>query len=208
MIDLTTLIAYVAVVLGFVFIPGPATLLTAARATSSGTRVGIATGAGIAVGDVVHTYMAIVGISAIIATSAALFSIVKYIGAAYLIYLGIRAIIEKTPAYPAAGALAIPATKAFRQAVLTEVLNPKTALFFLAFLPQFVRPENGSVMLQLATLGVIFVLLGLVSTVVFAVGAGGLGAFLRRSPTVLRWQGKAVGGIYCALGIRLALQQR
>ncbi|MER8449557.1 LysE family translocator [Mesorhizobium sp. M0166] len=208
MIDLTTLIAYVAVVLGFVFIPGPATLLTVARATSSGTRVGIATGAGIAVGDVVHTFMAIVGISAIIATSAALFSIVKYIGAAYLIYLGIRAIIEKTPAYPAAGELAIPATKAFRQAVLTEVLNPKTALFFLAFLPQFVRPENGSVMLQLATLGVIFVLLGLVSTVVFAVGAGGLGAFLRRSPTVLRWQGKAVGGIYCALGIRLALQQR
>lgn len=117
MIDLATLIAYVAVVLGFVFIPGPATLLTVARATSSGTRVGIATGAGIAAGDVVHTFMAIVGISAIIATSAALFSIVKYIGAAYLIYLGIRAIIEKTPAYPAAGALAIPATKAFRQAV-------------------------------------------------------------------------------------------
>ncbi|MER8379638.1 LysE family translocator [Mesorhizobium sp. M0189] len=208
MIDLATLIAYVAVVLGFVFIPGPATLLTVARATSSGTRVGIATGAGIAAGDVVHTFMAIVGISAIIATSAALFSIVKYIGAAYLIYLGIRAIIEKTPAYPAAGALAIPATKAFRQAVLTEVLNPKTALFFLAFLPQFVRPENGSVMLQLATLGVIFVLLGLISTLVFAVGAGGLGAFLRRNPTVLRWQGKAVGGIYCALGIRPALQQR
>ncbi|MER9974092.1 LysE family translocator [Mesorhizobium sp. M0085] len=208
MIDLATLIAYVAVVLGFVFIPGPATLLTVARATSSGTRVGIATGAGIAAGDVVHTFMAIVGISAIIATSAALFSIVKYIGAAYLIYLGIRAIIEKTPAYPAAGAVAIPASKAFRQAVLTEVLNPKTALFFLAFLPQFVRPENGSVMLQLAILGVIFVLLGLVSTVVFAVGAGGLGAFLRRNPTVLRWQGKAVGGIYCALGIRLALQQR
>ncbi|MER9626625.1 MULTISPECIES: LysE family translocator [unclassified Mesorhizobium] len=208
MIDLATLIAYVAVVLGFVFIPGPATLLTVARATSSGTRVGIATGAGIAAGDVVHTFMAIVGISAIIATSAALFSIVKYIGAAYLIYLGIRAIIEKTPAYPAAGALAIPAAKAFRQAVLTEVLNPKTALFFLAFLPQFVRPENGSVMLQLAILGVIFVLLGLVSTVVFAVAAGGLGAFLRRNPTVLRWQGKAVGGIYCALGIRLALQQR
>ncbi|MER9679246.1 LysE family translocator [Mesorhizobium sp. M0184] len=208
MIDLATLIAYVAVVLGFVFIPGPATLLTVARATSSGTRVGIATGAGIAAGDVVHTFMAIVGISAIIATSAALFSIVKYIGAAYLIYLGIRAIIEKTPAYPAASALAIPAAKAFRQAVLTEVLNPKTALFFLAFLPQFVRPENGSVMLQLAILGVIFVLLGLVSTVVFAVGAGGLGAFMRRNPTVLRWQGKAVGGIYCALGIRLALQQR
>ena len=208
MIDLSTLMAYVAVVLGFVFIPGPATLLTVARATSSGTRVGIATGAGVAAGDVFHTVMAMVGISAIIATSATLFSIVKYIGAAYLVYLGIRAIIERTPANPAAGALAISAGKAFRQAVLTEVLNPKTALFFLAFLPQFVRPENGSVMLQLMTLGIIFVLLGLFSTVVFAVSAGRLGTFLRRNPSVVKWQGKVVGGIYCALGIRLALQQR
>lgn len=208
MIDLATLTTYVAVVLGFVFIPGPATLLTVARATSSGTRVGIATGAGIAAGDVFHTFMAMVGISAIVATSAMLFSIIKYIGAAYLVYLGIRAIIEKTPTDPAAGALAIPAGKAFRQAVLTEMLNPKTALFFLAFLPQFVRPENGSVMFQLATLGVIFVLLGLFSTVVFAMGASGLGIFLRGNPAVQKWQGKVVGGIYCALGVRLALQQR
>lgn len=208
MIDLSTLIAYIAVVLGFVFIPGPATLLTIARATSSGTKVGIATGAGIAAGDMFHTVMAMVGISAIIATSATLFSIVKYIGAAYLVYLGIRAIIEKTPADPTAGALAIPAGKAFQQAVLTEVLNPKTALFFLAFLPQFVRPENGSVILQLAVLGIVFVALGLFSTVVFAVSAGRLGSFLRRNPTVLKWQGKVVGGIYCALGVRLALQQR
>ncbi|WP_296741631.1 LysE family translocator [Mesorhizobium sp.] len=208
MIDLSTLIAYIAIVLGFVFIPGPATLLTIARATSSGTRVGIATGTGIAAGDVFHTVMAMIGISAIIATSATLFSIVKYIGAAYLVYLGIRAIIEKAPANPAAGAPAISPRKAFRQAVLTEVLNPKTTLFFLAFLPQFVRPQNGSVMLQFMTFGVIFVLLGLFSTIVFAVSAGGLGKFLRRNPSVVKWQGKVVGGIYCALGVRLVLQQR
>lgn len=208
MIDLATLATYVAIVLGFVFIPGPATLLTVARATSSGTRVGIATGAGVAAGDVVHTAMAIFGISAIIATSAMLFSITKYIGAAYLVYLGIRAILEKAPADLAGKALAVPAGKAFRQAILTEVLNPKTALFFLAFLPQFVRPENGSVVLQLTILGAVFVLLGLFSTVVFAVSAGGLGSFLRRNPAVLKWQGKVVGSIYCALGLRLALQQR
>ncbi|ANT48877.1 LysE family translocator [Mesorhizobium amorphae] len=207
MIDLATLATYVAVVLGFVFIPGPATLLTVARATSSGTKVGIATGAGIAAGDVVHTFMAIIGISAVIATSAMLFSIIKYIGAAYLVYLGIRAILEKAPANPA-GSLPISAGKAFRQAIVTEVLNPKTALFFLAFLPQFVHPDNGWVVLQLMVLGAVFVLLGLFSTVVFAVSAGGLGRFLRRNPAVLRWQGKVVGGIYCALGLRLALQQR
>lgn len=208
MIDTTTMIAYVMIVLGFVFIPGPATLLTVARATSSGAKVGIATGAGIAAGDVVHTVMAIVGVSAIIATSAILFSIIKYAGAAYLIYLGIRAILEKAPLDLTRGKQPITAGKAFHQAIIAEVLNPKTALFFLAFLPQFVKPENGSVVLQLSVLGAVFVLLGLLSTMVFALGAGGLGTFLRRHPAVLKWQGKVVGGIYCALGVRLALQER
>jgi threonine/homoserine/homoserine lactone efflux protein len=208
MIDKATLITYVAIVMGFVFIPGPATILTIARATSSGTKVGIATGAGIAAGDIIHTVMAIVGISAIIAASALLFSIIKYLGAAYLVYLGIRAILEKKPAGFGAGLLPVTVAQAFRQAVLAEVLNPKTALFFLAFLPQFVRPESGSVPLQLCVLGILFVVLGLVSTVVFAVGAGGLGRFLRRHPALLRWQGKVVGGIYCALGVRLAMQER
>jgi threonine/homoserine/homoserine lactone efflux protein len=208
MIDLTTLMTYVAIVLGFVFIPGPATLLTVARATSSGTRVGIATGAGIAAGDVIHTVMSIVGISAVIAASALLFRVIKYLGAAYLVYLGIRAMLEKKPAELGTGALPITAAHAFRQAVLAEVLNPKTALFFLAFLPQFVRPEDGSVAVQLLILGVVFVFLGFVSTIVFAVSAGGLGNVLRRHPAVLKWQGRVVGGIYCAIGVRLALQER
>lgn len=209
MIDWTTLITYIAIVLGFVFIPGPATLLTVARATSSGTKVGIATGAGIAAGDVIHTFMAIIGISAIIAASATLFTIVKYLGAAYLFYLGVQAFLAKTSSNPtAARALPITSQKAFRQAILAEVLNPKTALFFLAFLPQFVRPENGAVALQLAVLGIIFVLLGLLSCVIFAITSGSLGSFLRRHPIVLRWQGKVVGSIYCALGVRLAFQER
>lgn len=208
MIDQATLITYLAILLGFVFIPGPAVLLTLARATSSGTRVGIATGLGIAVGDLIHTALAVLGISAIIAASAVLFSVVKYLGAAYLVYLGVRAILEKAPITGGVPALSITAGQALRQATVAEVLNPKSAMFFLAFLPQFVQPENGSVWLQLTVLGVLFVLMGLFATVVFAVGAGGVGRFLRRNPSVLRWQGKVVGGIYCALGVRLALQER
>ncbi|WP_048644850.1 LysE family translocator [Nitratireductor soli] len=208
MIDQATLITYMVIVLGFVFIPGPATLLTVARATTSGARVGIATGAGITAGDIIHTIFAVVGISAIIATSAVLFSIVKYLGAAYLVYLGIKAILEKAPSSLGQGRTPITALQAFRQAILAEVLNPKTALFFLAFLPQFVRPENGYVLAQLTILGVLFAFIGFFSTIVFAVSAGGLGNFLRRNPAVLRWQGKVVGSIYCALGIRLALQER
>jgi threonine/homoserine/homoserine lactone efflux protein len=208
MVDPVALTAYVLIVLGFVFIPGPATLLTVARATTSGTRVGIATGAGLAAGDVIHTIMAVIGISAIIATSAVLFSIVKYLGAGYLIYLGVRAFIEKSPSFGSDGALPITAAQAFRQAIVAEVLNHKTALFFLAFLPQFVDPQNGSVALQLTILGLLYVFIGLFATVIFAVSAGSLGAYLRRNPSVLKWQGKVVGSIYCALGLRLAFQER
>ena len=208
MIDQAVLITYSLIVLGFVFIPGPATLLTVARATTSGTKVGIATDAGITTGDIIHTIMAVVGISAVIATSATLFSIVKYLGAAYLVYLGIKAIFEKAPVDLGQGRVPITAPQAFRQAILAEILNPKTALFFLAFLPQFVAPENGHVVAQLTILGVLFALIGFISTIVYSVAAGGLGNFLRRNPVVLKWQGKVVGGIYCALGARLALQER
>jgi threonine/homoserine/homoserine lactone efflux protein len=164
--------------------------------------------AGIKAGDFLHTIMAVVGISAIIAASATLFTIVKYLGAAYLVYLGLKAFFERTSVDLGQGRVPISAPQAFRQAILAEVLNPKTALFFLAFLPQFVAPEKGFVVIQLTILGVVFALIGFFSTIVFAVAAGGLRNFLRRNPAVLKWQGKVVGSIYCALGIRLALQER
>ena len=208
MIEPAVLLTYSLIVLGFVFIPGPATLLTVARATTSGTKVGIATGAGITAGDFLHTIMAVVGISAIIAASATLVSIVKYVGAAYLVYLGLRAIFEKTALDLGQGRAPITAPRAFKQAVLAEVLNPKTALFFLAFLPQFVDPAKGYVVAQLTILGAVFALIGFLSTLVYSVAAGGMGIYLRRNPAVLKWQGKVVGGIYCALGARLALQER
>jgi len=208
MIDHTTLITYLAILTGFVFIPGPAVLLTLARAASAGTRVGIATGLGIAVGDLVHTAVAVLGLSTILAASALLFNVIKYLGAGYLILLGIKAMLARTDRLAIEGASALPAGKALRQAIIAEILNPKSALFFLAFLPQFVRPENGTVSAQLAVLGVLFVIMGVVSTMVFAIGAGGIGGFLRRHPAVVRWQGKVVGAIYCAVGIRLALQER
>ena len=207
-IDQATLITYLAILLGFVLVPGPAVLLTLARASTSGTRTGVATALGIAAGDILHTLMAVVGISAVIMASAFLFSVVKYLGAAYLVYLGLRAILEKVDVDRPAATVRLSPKAAFRQAVLAEVLNPKSALFFLAFLPQFVQPENGSVSLQLIVLGVLFVLMGLLSTLVVAVSAGSVGNFLRRNPLVLRWQGKVVGCIYCALGVRLALQEK
>lgn len=208
MIEPTVLITYIAVAIGFVFLPGPAILLTLTRAASSGARAGIATGAGIAVGDMIHTMMAVIGISALIAASAMLFSAIKYIGAAYLVYLGIGVLLTKSAISLPSAAASISTGAAFRQAVLVETLNPKTALFFLALLPQFVQPENGSAMAQLAILGTLYVALGFGATAVVALCAGALGNVLRRSPKVLKWQSKTVGSIYCALGVRLALQER
>ncbi|WP_072622548.1 LysE family translocator [Spirulina major] len=208
MIDQATLFTYLVILLGFVFIPGPAVLLTLARSTSSGVRVGLATGLGIAVGDVLHTVLAVVGVSAVILTSALIFSVVKYLGAAYLIYLGIKAIGTKIDPKLPITTNTLDAKTAFRQAVFLEVLNPKSAMFFLAFLPQFVNPENGFIAVQLLTLGLLFVLMGLFSTATVAFSAGHVGTFLRRNPVVMRWQNKTVGGIYCGLGIRLALQEQ
>jgi len=141
MIDQSTLFTYLAILVGFVFIPGPAVLLTLARASSSGARAGIATGLGIAVGDIIHTVLAIVGISAIVMTSAFLFSFVKYMGAAYLVYLGIRAILEKVEYSPSSLTVLIAPSVAFRQAVLAEVLNPKSALFFWRFFLSLSNPK-------------------------------------------------------------------
>ena len=208
MLDPTLLVTYVLVVIGLFLVPGPAVLLTLACSISGGRRVGIATGLGIATGDLAHTLMAAIGLSALLATSALAFEIVKYLGVAYLLYLGVVSFFERN------GSLGIPATqrvdppRAFRQAVLTEMLNPKTALFFLSFLPQFVRPEHGSAILQLVLLGLIFVVLSAAYTSLIAMGARRFARWLERHPAVGRWQGKVVGSIYLALGLRLALQER
>ena len=183
-------------------------MLTLARASTSGKRIGIATRLGIATGDLVHTILAVVGISAVILTSAVVFGLIKYVGAAYLFYLGLRAIFERTEARLPTSTTGMTFVVALRQGILIETLNAKSALFFLAFLPQFVDPERGAVGLRLMTLGVLFVLMGLFSTVIVALSARALNGFLRSNPAVLRVQAKLVGGIYCALGLRLALQER
>jgi threonine/homoserine/homoserine lactone efflux protein len=208
MIDPASLLTYLLVVLGLFLIPGPAVLLVLARATSGGRRVGVATGLGIAFGDLIHTAMASVGLSAVLMTSALAFSLVKFAGAGYLIFLGIRALIEKGDALHLPSARRIDAPRAFRQAVLAEVLNPKTALFFLAFLPQFVRPHQGAAVLQFAQLGLIFVVMSAVYASSIALVAGHVSGWLRRHSGLGRWQGRVVGSIYIALGIRLALQRR
>ena len=206
--ELSTLFTYVVVLIGFVFFPGPSILLTLTRSSTSGLRVGVATSLGIALGDLFHTVMAVVGISAILLTSAQAFTIIKLLGAGYLIYIGLRSLFEGRLGMTPENAIPITVRQAFRQACFAEMLNPKSAMFFLAFLPQFVDPALGQIVMQLMVLGLLFVLMGTIATLIVAFAAGHVGNILRRNPGIQRWQSKVVGSIYCALGVRLAFQER
>jgi threonine/homoserine/homoserine lactone efflux protein len=207
-IELPVLFSFVLVVLALFLIPGPAVLMTLARAASGGRRIGVLTGLGIACGDLMHALLATFGLSAVLMTSATAFAVVKYAGVAYLVYLGLKAIFEKTGELNLPNARKVDGWTAFRQGALTEMLNPKTALFFLAFLPQFVHQEQGSVTLQLAELGVLFALLSAVYSSLVAMAGSALGGWIGRNRGIGRWQGKVVGTIYLGLGAKLALQER
>ena len=206
--ELSTLSTFVAVVLGLFLIPGPAVLLVLTRTVQGGRKTGIMTGLGIASGDFVHTMCAAVGLSALLMTSALAFNVVKIVGAAYLVYLGIRALLEKPgdPSLPKVPA--VTPARAFVQAIPAELLNPKTALFFLAFLPQFVRPEQGSTFMQFLMLGLIFVALSAMYTTLLVVSIRPLGRIVKRLTWLNRWQGKIIGSIFISLGLKVAKQHR
>ena len=208
MFTFATLSAFIVIVLGLFLIPGPAVLLIATRTAQSGRKVGIMTGLGIATGDLVHTLCAAAGLSAILMTSALAFNMVKYAGVAYLVYLGIRAILEKPSDTQMPKVAPVTNGNAYRQAIVVEVLNPKTALFFLAFLPQFVQPAQGSTIVQFLILGLIFVLMSVIYTTFFAVSIGVLGQFVKRMSWMNRWSGKIVGAVYIGIGLKVAMQSR
>lgn len=208
MFTLTALGTFVAIVLGLFLIPGPAVLLIVSRTAQSGRKAGVMAGLGIATGDLIHTLFAAVGLSAILMTSALAFNFVKFAGVAYLLYLGIRAILEK-PADPQLPKVS-PVTNltSYSQAILIEVLNPKTALFFLSFLPQFVHPEQDPSFYQFLVLGLIFVLLSAIYTTIIAMSVRLLGRLVKRISWIGRWSGKIVGAIYIGLGLKVAFQSR
>jgi threonine/homoserine/homoserine lactone efflux protein len=214
LIDSVTLATFVVVVLGLFVVPGPAVLLVLTRTAQGGRRIGIATGAGIACGDLVHTLLAAVGLSALLMTSSLAFSVVKLCGAAYLLWLGMRALLEK-PAAPHAQVARTPsaasspsASRAFWQAVPAELLNPKTALFFLAFMPQFVHADRGHALAQFLILGLVFAAMSLAWSTGLVFAARPLGRLASRLAWLQRWKGKLIGAIFVSLGVRVAFQQQ
>lgn len=186
--------------------PGPDILYVLARGLSQGRKAGLCAAAGFNLGVIVHTLFAAFGLSAILAASATAFMVIKLAGAAYLIYLGVKMLRSASTAAVIGGdRRAIPAATIFRQSIIANVLNPKVALFFLAFLPQFTNPERGSVAVQMLILGVVFMLVSFAVFSAVAMFCGVVGNRLRTNPRVERRLNLGAGGVLVGLGLWLAL---
>ena len=188
--------------------PGQDTFYILGSSIARGRRIGIASALGICSGCIVHTFAAAAGLSAILAASSAAFVAVKLAGAAYLIYLGIRYLRTRDDGLPAAGPVSPDAWKAFRQGVLTNVLNPKVALFFLAFLPQFIDPESTTKIAAFVALGLTFIASGTAWCLFLAVAAASVRRFFIGHPRAFTRLSQAAGALFVGLGVRLALSER
>jgi threonine/homoserine/homoserine lactone efflux protein len=203
--DPTNLGLFVLAALVLLLTPGPAVLYIVARSIDQGRRAGLVSMLGVHAGTLVHVAAAAAGLSAVLAASATAFSAVKLLGAAYLVYLGLRKILERPG--PAAGTASRPPRlgRAFVDGVVVNVLNPKTALFFLAFLPQFVDVSRGHVGAQILGLGMLFVALGLVTDGGYALTAGTAAEWLRARPRFLASERWISGVMYIGLGLAAVL---
>jgi RhtB (resistance to homoserine/threonine) family protein len=185
--------------------PGPDTVYILGRSIAQGREAGMASALGITLGSIFHTCAAALGLSAILATSAVAFSTIKLLGGAYLVFLGIKMILDRRKQ------LSLPSNfrrrttmAAFRQGILTNILNPKVALFFLAFLPQFIDPASNMKIAAFIVLGLSFVTTGTIWCLILAWFASVLSERLRRSETISQWLNRTAGALFVFLGIRLA----
>ena len=206
--DVTTYGLFVAASLALTLVPGPAVLYIVARSVEGGRPAGLASVLGIGAGGLVHVLFAAAGLSAVLASSSAAFAIVKWLGVAYLIYLGISRFLAPDEERATVELKREPLRRVFSQGVVVNVLNPKTALFFLAFLPQFVDPSGGSAAAQVALLGTTFVAIALLTDGLYALLSGTAADWLRRrneSPRFRRAGRYASGSVYVALGLATAV---
>ena len=193
---------FIAAALALLLVPGPAVLFIVARSVEQGRLAGFVSDLGIHSATLVHVTAAALGLSAILASSALAFSVVKYAGAAYLIWLGLKRIFGRAES-PSEG-IAGPAHgtwRLFRDGFVVNLLNPKTALFFLAFLPQFVDVSRGHVAMQIAVLGLLFTGLGFITDGCYALAAGTAGNFLKRSRAWLGFERYVSGVVFIGLGL-------
>ena len=202
--DPATLGVFVVACVALLVVPGPAVLYIVARSIDQGRTAGLVSVLGVHLGSLVHIAAAAVGLSSLLVSSALAFNVVKYAGAGYLIFLGLRALLAREEPQDVE-VRAAPLRSLLTQGAVVNILNPKTALFFLAFLPQFVDPDGGAVAFQIAFLGLVFVGLGLVSDSLYALLAGTAGNWFRASRGFLRVRRWVSGSVFIGLGLATAL---
>jgi threonine/homoserine/homoserine lactone efflux protein len=200
--EVHTFVIFAAASAAFLAVPGPSVIYIVSRSLAEGRTAGIVSALGIQTGGLIHVTAATIGVSALLASSAAAFSVVKYAGAAYLIYLGIRRLLEGEEPEQAEEDRRAGRKRLFWQGVLVNSLNPKTALFFLAFLPQFVDPERGAVAPQVLALGALFLVLATLSDSTYALVAGSVRGWLGERRRALA---RISGCSYVGLGVLAAL---
>jgi threonine/homoserine/homoserine lactone efflux protein len=202
--DTASLVVFAVAALALLLVPGPAVIYVVARSIEQGRRAGLASVLGIHVGTLVHIGAATLGLSALVASSAVAFTAVKIAGAVYLVGLGLWTLFSRSAETDVALGGEANLRRAFAQGIVVNVLNPKTGLFFLAFLPQFVDANASHPAVQIAFLGVLFALLGLVTDSIWALAAGTAGGVLRRSKRFARGQRYVTGTVYIGLGVATA----
>jgi threonine/homoserine/homoserine lactone efflux protein len=208
MIELSKYALFIGISWALIIAPGPDMLYVITRGMAHGRKAGILSAIGVVCGILVHTTAAALGLTIILQSSAFAFLLVKYIGATYLLYLGIKAWRDKSTLSLQTPTLVVNSHALFWQGVLSNVLNPKIAIFFLAFLPQFVDKGSSHLMLQMVILGLTFACFGLIFLLMVGYSAGFIGGWLTRRPLYAQFFQRLAGGILIGLGIRLALSER
>jgi threonine/homoserine/homoserine lactone efflux protein len=202
---LSTVTLFLLAALGLLLIPGPSVLYILTHSAAQGRRAGLTSVGGIELASLTHAVAATLGLSALLLTSALAFSVVKYLGATYLIYLGVRTLLARRES----SQTPVPAPKSFSrlfaQGFLVQLLNPKTTLFFYAFLPQFVDPARGAVIGQILVFGVLFVLLASCTDSLYALLGSTVGKLLTRNVRFRQGQRYITGCVYIVLGVTAAL---
>ncbi len=202
---LSTATLFLLASLGLLLIPGPSVLYILTRSAAQGRRAGLASVGGIELASLTHAVAATLGLSALLLTSALAFSIVKYLGAAYLIYLGVRTLLARHENSQTPGLALRSFSRLFAQGFLVQLLNPKTALFFYAFLPQFVDPARGAVTGQILIFGVLLVLLAFCTDSLYALLGSTVGKVLTKNVRFRQGQRYVTGSVYILLGVTAAV---
>jgi threonine/homoserine/homoserine lactone efflux protein len=200
----STLLLFAGASLALLAIPGPAVIYVVTRSLDQGRTAGMVSMLGVETGTFAYALAAAAGLTGLIAASVTAFTVVKYAGAAYLVYLGVRKLLER-PEDEQPEVLVTGRSRLFLKGALVQLLNPKIAIFFVAFLPQFVHSSRGPVAVQILVLGTIFTLLAILSDGAYVLLAGAVGSWLRTGRRARSWLARFSGGVYIGLGLTAAL---